>query len=603
MNTALSGVAMNQTMAHTVRPNEARGCEMCHSLVDEQNRTRNEHVMAYSYGVGTGSIAYLSDFVYATGLNGLELFEYKQEKELNNHNAGTSNRFPGLVVNPTVADRKAANVEPIVTGTATDVVLIRNFNATPGIVGQTQSPSIRDFAVIGLNNAGLGSLVITDVSARAHPSAARPALNNTNFVRSVNLPQPPRALAHLQNDVSDPFIYVAAGTAGVCVVEMQDATLLAGAFSAANPVCTAITGTANEITINGDILVVGTVEGNVDVFQISTSNATQITRLGGIAVGGGQVNEIAFGGFAMFVATQQGLAILELTDPSAPARPAGAPQFVAGTAPALSVAVGEGHAYVATGTNVLDVDARTIANPKAPVSIVPGGQTANAVDVVISQMPGQRWVIALESGGDLVGIKLDNTESKLERCFPNPAAADCLLEIDMFDATRSGRDPSFNPLNGTFDAADPSGQPFFRMQGAILGSGTRMVRPTLFEQIGFLSGRRYRDSFMPGSGVLSLPVMQSMRSVQVCELGPGNSTNPSGIGELGYAIDGSCEPFASAQKPRRLCTSRLLAPGLRSVVCNPVKSRLKTAEPTKPLFPDPAPSLRPTRSAMIPTRD
>ncbi len=597
VNTALSGVAMNQTMAHTVRPNEARGCEMCHSLVDEQNRTRNEHIIAYSYGVGTGSIAYLSDFVYAVGLNGLELFEYKQEKELPNHNAGTSNRFPGLIVNPNLADRQAANVEPLVTGTATDVVLIRNFNATPAL-GQTQSPSIRDFAVVSLVNLGVGSLVITDVSARAHPSAARPALGDTNLVRSVNLPQPPRALAHLQNDVSDPFIYVATGTAGVCVVEMQDATLLAGAFSAANPVCTAINGTANEIAIHGDFLFVGTVEGNVDVFQISTTNATQITRLGGVAVGGGQVNEIAIAGFAIYVATQQGLAILELTDPTAPARPAGAPQFVAGTAPALSVAVGERHAYVATGTNVLDVDARTIANPKAPVSIVPGGATANAVDVVISQMPGQRWVIALEQGGDVVGIKLDNRESKLERCFPNPAAAGCLLEIEMFDATRSGRDPSFDPNGGGFDAADPSGPPFFRMQSAILGSGNRMVRPTLFEQIGFLSGRRYRDSFMPGSGVLSFPIMQSMRSVQVCEVSSGNSTNPSGIGELGYLIDGSCEAFANAQKPKRLCTSQLLEPGLRSVVCNPVK-RLETAEPkpSDPMFP--VNPLAPTRSAML----
>jgi len=553
MNAATSGVAMNQTMAHTVRPDEARGCEMCHSLVDTQGRTKNEHLMAYSFGVGTGSIPVLGDYVFAVGQNGLELFEYKQERELANQIvAGQSNRFPGLIINPTNADRKAANVEPLgIANTANDVVLIRNFNATPAL-GGIQAPSLRDFAVMALDN---GQVVITDVSARAHPSAARPALNNANLVQTLTLPQAGRAIARLPNDVSDPFLYVATGTAGVCVIEMQTANLLAGAFSAINRGCTAITGAASEIEIDGDLLFVGTVEGNIEVFEISAANAAQITRLGSAAVGA-QVNEIQIAGFSMFVATPQGLAIFELTDPANPTRPAGAPQFVAGTSPALSVTVGEGHAFVATGTNVVEVDARTIANPTAGVSIVPAGQTVNAADVVISQMPGQRWILALETTGDLVGIKLDNRESKLERCFPDPGAADCLLEVEMYDATRSSRDPSFDPGTNTFDPLDPSGQPFFRMAGNILASGRRMIRPVEYEQIGFLSGRRYRDSFMPGSGSISFPVMKAMRDVLVCEVRPDGSTNPSGLGELGYFDGGSCVPFGGGAKPsRRKCTS------------------------------------------------
>ena len=79
------------------------------------------------------------------------------------------------------------------------------------------------------------------------------------------------------------------------------------------------------------------------------------------------------------------------------------------------------------------------------------------------------------------------------------------------------------------------------MAGNILGTGTRMVRPVTWETLNTLSGRRYRDSFMPGSGTISLGVMQHMRSILVCEVDPENhegSTNPSGLGELGYARRG-----------------------------------------------------------------
>jgi hypothetical protein len=613
MNAATSGMAMNQTMAHTVRPDEARGCEMCHSLVNDQGQSRNEHLMAYAFGVGTGSIPVLGDYAVAAGQNGLELFEYKQERELINHLVpGQSNRFPGLIINPTGnggagSDRHLANVEPTgIAAAANDVVLIKNFNATPPL-GGIQAPSLRDFAVMALSN---GQVVITDVSARAHPSAARPALGNANLVQVLTLPGGAvgRALARLPNDVSDPFIYVAAGANGVCVVEMLDAALLAGPFNAANRGCTAVQGTANEIYIDGDLLFVGTTEGTIQTFDISTTNAAQIQPRGSVNVGA-SVNEIQIAGFSMFVATQQGLTILDLSDPANPVRPTGAPNFVAGTSPALSVAVGEGHAFVVTNNNVFDVDAKTIAAPKAPVSIVPAGQTVTPADVILSQMPGQRWVLVLEQTGALVGIKLDNTKSKLERCFPNPQAQDCLLEVEMYDATRSSRDPSFNPATGTFDAAnvDPSAPPFFRMAALLNTTGRRMIRPVLFEQLGFLSGRRYRDSFMPGSGVISFPVMKAMHDVQVCEVSSDNSTNPSGIGELGYFDGGGCQPFGGAAKPKRKAckAGAWLGPNLRRAVCP--DEAVKTAAPVEqrpaPLPPmaspiDLAPTTRSTQTSM-----
>lgn len=605
MNAATSGVAMNQTMAHTVRPDEARGCEMCHSLVNNQGQTRNEHLMAYAFGVGTGSIPVLGDWAMTAGTGGIELFDYKQDNELANQlNKARSNRFPGLIINPglggNAADRHLANVEPNGVAGSSDIVLIKNFNKAP-VLGGIQAPSLRDFAINSLDN---GQIVISDISARGHPSAARSTLgapnantcvsNSAATTCTLSLPQPGRAMARLPNDVSDPFVYVAAGTAGVCVIEMVDATLLAGQFSAATRGCTNVGGTANEIYVDGDLLWVGTTEGDIKAFDISTTNGAQVTSRGSVSLGGGAVNEIQVAGFSMFVATQTGgLTILDLSDPANPTRPDGAPQFVAGTAPALSVAVGEGHAFVATDDDVLDVDARTIAAPKAGVSLR-GANVISPADVVISQLPGQRWILVLETTGDLVGIKLDNTKSKLERCFPNPQAADCLLEVEMYDATRSSRDPSFNPATNSFDVADPSGQPFFRMQSAILTTGKRMIRPILFEQLGFLSGRRYRDSFMPGSGTISFDVMKAMHDVQVCEVNSDNSTNPSGIGELGYFDGGGCQPFGGAAKPKRKACKpgSWLGPNMKKAVCAD-EPEVKTAQPQpQPAVPSvPAPAF------------
>src|SRR5262249_26969520 len=146
--------------------------------------------------------------------------------------------------------------------------------------------------------------------------------------------------------------------------------------------------------------------------------------------------------------------------------------------------------------------------------------------------------------GDFVGIKLDNRQSLREKCFPDPAAKQCLLDLQFMDPTQMSRDPSFDPVIGMFDppAVDPSSMTFFRQTRAIITTGTRLPRPAVWEQLGTLTGRRLRDSFMPGSGVLSLQVMQRLRGVAVCETSQP-SNHPAGLGALGYPDAGGCEPF------------------------------------------------------------
>ena len=61
-NVATSSVAMNQTLPHTVRPREVKGCETCHTLVDAQGRVENEHIMAETFGLGAGRSPYVGDW-------------------------------------------------------------------------------------------------------------------------------------------------------------------------------------------------------------------------------------------------------------------------------------------------------------------------------------------------------------------------------------------------------------------------------------------------------------------------------------------------------------------------------------------------------------
>jgi LVIVD repeat len=574
-NVATSGVAMNQTMPHTVRPAEARGCESCHPLVDAQTRVRNEHVLAQTYGLGTGAYPYAGDWAIAAGTGGIELFEHKQERELAaNKTLTASTRFPGMIMeqgNP----RTDAKVEPLFDGTAgnlgatavtTDVALIRNFQPPPA-GGTLPGPTLRDLAVMAVDAGGQGRLVITDLTGRGHPAAARQSVSSTAKTLILTLPAPPRGLAHLSPDTSDPYVYVAVGASGVSVVRIADAPRMnATTATVVRTVLLQGNRTAQDVILAGDLLYVGTQQGTIDV--LSLSDPENPTVLGSVALGAAAaVNRLALAGFVLYAATQAGLASVALDNPSTPTviSPPIGPV-------ATGLAVREGRAYLAAGASgVVEIDVRTPSAPGMPVSVSP--QVGNARDVVVSVMPGQTWLQVLEATGDVAYVKLDNKKSLRERCFPDPGAAQCLLDLQFMDPTQMSRDPSFDPVTGMFDAAavDPSGPPFFRQTRAIITTGTRLARPAVWDQLGTLTGRRMRDSFMPGSGVLSLPVMQKMRGVVVCELNQP-SNHPAGLGAFGFFDGAGCQPFgtkAAAAAARRASACRPASFGSLEQVCGP----------------------------------
>ena len=574
-NVATSAVAMNQTMPHTVRPLEARTCETCHQLLDQQGRVRNEPLLAQTYGLGTGNYPYLGDWAFIAGSGGIELFDYKSEHEIATNGPAVTNRFPGMIVNGTAADRKSGKVEPTLDGTdpngvgatfiGNDVVLVRNFNPTPTSVGGTAEPTLRDLAVIAASDTtnAVGALIISDVSGRGNPSSARPSIGDATKEFTMAMPGLAHAVAHFAPDVSDPYVYVATDTAGVTVVKLLDAPN-SGATAASLLVTVPLPNneTAFSEVLDGDKLYVGTVEGTIEVFDLTNP---ELPVSSGTVMRNGQVRAMAIGGFVLYAATDAGVAILTLDNPDSPTLPSGA--TLATSLPGVignGLDIGGDHLYVAAGTNgVIDVDVHV---PAAPIVIgdlveaVAPGETVNAQDVVVSRLPSQNWLLVSDGNGDMVGLKIDSRLSQREKCYPDPRTAGCLLDLDFVDPTIMGRDPSFNPVTGVFDSvdkfgkADPSAQPFFRETAAInTGVGTRIARGAMWEQIGTITGRRYRDSFMPGAGVLSLPVMAAMRSVQLCE----NATMPGegfgGLGALGYVTpdflsSGNCAPFGASTR-------------------------------------------------------
>ena len=419
-------------------------------------------------------------------------------------------------------------------------------------------------------------------------------MGNAGKVFTLALPGAGRALTRLPPDVSDPFVYVADGTAGLTVIEVT------GAPTSGSPAAHVVTTVAlpsgrdaTEVALAGDVAYVGTAQGTIEVYDLSDPRAPSHTTSVSIS---GEVRGLALGGFDLYAATSTGLSVLSIIDPQNPVVPTGAP-----SAEVLSGFAGQelyyygGRLFVAAGADgVLDIDATT---PAAPVNLgnlvdeIAPGETVNAQDVEVSQLAGQTWVLAADANGDLVGLKLDRRQSTRERCLPDPIDAGCGLDMDWRDPTIMGRDPAFDPNTGAFDAGDPSGAPFFRQTSTILSAGRRIARPALWEQIGTQTGRRVRDSFMPGSGVLSLGVMQTMHDqVQVCENQDFIDLNGSGLGPLGPADDnffatGQCTPYGmearQAVMPRRVRRGRGTA-GARAPVADPVCAPAPPSEGGKP---------------------
>ena len=201
----------------------------------------------------------------------------------------------------------------------------------------------------------------------------------------------------------------------------------------------------------------------------------------------------------LYVATTSGVAALALDDPDHPAIAGGRRLAVVRRdrrRERISVA-SAGHVYVASGyAGVVDLDMRTAGGAghlgNLAAMLAPG-QVINAVDVVVSKMPGQTWLLVARRDRRYVGPQARQPQDRARALLPgSDRASGCLLDMDFLDATVSGRDPSFDPVTGTFDAVttDPSSRHVLPPGARRSSSGKRLARPAIWEQLNTLTGRR-----------------------------------------------------------------------------------------------------------------
>src|SRR5439155_20616467 len=135
--------------------------------------------------------------------------------------------------------------------------------------GGTRPPTLRDLAIVAVDAAGAGKLVISDITRRGHPTSVRPSVGAAASSFVLDLPAAPAALAHLAPDVSDPFVYVAVGAAGVSVIRLLDAPGTPPAAQLVRTVALPSGRTASDVALAGDVLYVGTQQGTVEAMSIT----------------------------------------------------------------------------------------------------------------------------------------------------------------------------------------------------------------------------------------------------------------------------------------------------------------------------------------------
>ncbi len=95
---ALSGQAFNMFMPHTVRTEETKDCEMCHTLVDSavpndpNANVLNNHILSSTFSLGTGRYNKLFDWIFVGTDAEVQLFDTKREIQGQAHKV-----WPGFV--------------------------------------------------------------------------------------------------------------------------------------------------------------------------------------------------------------------------------------------------------------------------------------------------------------------------------------------------------------------------------------------------------------------------------------------------------------------------------------------------------------------------
>ncbi|HTG17774.1 MAG TPA: hypothetical protein VK747_21180, partial [Blastocatellia bacterium] len=579
-----SGSTLNPYMPHTVRLKETKDCDVCHTLRDNSGNIMNNNLLAGSFGLGTGRYHDLGDWVFAPlqgPAPGLLMMDIKKEvklivneddapqkigdktaptqKQIDDAKKLTNNVFPGFNVDNnadgTTKFRKvefdgsqdgAAFVNP------RDTALIRNYTAKDHKIRGADLVFVAD---------GTGGLKIVLATARdgaqilkterraefTDPDAAAEKLRQTlgpTVVRVV-----PTANAQgvdvVSSDLSDEFVYVADGAAGVKVVYTHE--LFTSQPTIVGQVATP--GFANKVRIEGDFLFVA--DGPAGLTIVDVSNRNNPSVVGTVNTGGNALDVAVYGAFAFIANGNNGMAVVDISNERNP-------KFViAYTAngainDARGLDYADNRVYLADGANGLRIIDITIPATPVLLGTIANGERNGGNDpindaesVAMAVVPFRTFAMVSDGKNGLRAVNITDFKDPRERLFKSSAFNPPGLTSDIdnifqthFELTLALRDPltPFDRANLVLNKM--TGQvvnPILQVTTFPVAAGQKLLRIARGRQLDKLadsSGRTLRDSTAVGAGALSRAEMDKMRSVNVV-VQPGTADDKgNGLGNI-----------------------------------------------------------------------
>jgi hypothetical protein len=597
-----SGSTLNPYMPHTVRLKETKDCDMCHTLRDNQGNVVNNHILAGSFGLGTGRYHDMGDWVFAP-LQGakpsLLLMDIKKEQmlivneadapqkigdtaprtqdEINKAKKLVNNVFPGFDVDNN-ADGKTKLRKVEFDGTQDgipfvdprDTALIRNYIekdhqirgadlvfVADGAGGlKIVLATARDGAQIAKTERGFNDADVEKIRTRLGP-ATKATVPTTN-AQGVDV---------VSSDLSDEYVYVADGEAGVKIVYIHEL------FSKGTaPIVGSIKtpGFANKVRIDGDFLYVADGQAGLTIVDVSNRNSPKIVKT--IPTTGNALDVAVFGAFAFVANGSNGMAVIDITNERDPKL-----VTVYNADGAINDAHGLDYAdnrmYLADGMNGMRIiDITVPAKPELLLTINKdeNGKLINdAQSVAMAVVPFRTFAMLSDGANGLHAINVTDFRDIRERLFADangkPSSAFNPVfprDLDVekafqknFNLSLALRDPltPFDRANLKFELNIPNqvANPPFQIITFPVSTGQRLLRIARGRQLDKLtdsSGRTLRDSTAVGAGAVSRAEMDKMRNVNVI-------VEPGTIDDKGNGL-GNIVFQGSAQAAHRVAENR-----------------------------------------------
>jgi hypothetical protein len=515
-----AGPGGNNFMPHTVRTDALRGCESCHTVTDTNGHAVNNHILAQTMGLGTGRIDYLGDWLFVASSGDarasvLDVVDVKDESEIAGE-TGAKNSFPGFTVgnsNNMKAKLRGFSLNAG-SGAPVDVAFLRSYNAS---LCTQEKPLNPDLALVAAGSAGLQIFDVSQPDLKSGSSAVAVATAAGNFV-GVDTPG---------SDVSDPFVYLADAVSGFTTLDLTGLDL-----TSSEPIdpsrlhlTTGWPGNAPALGVRlsgNTALVAGGLAGLVTV-DVSNPKQPQLLAAvpactsGESAPCGRSVSRVAAEGTIAYLATSAGLVAVDISNPRQPkvlsatgsnsledVALSGHVAFLAAGAAGLQIAdvTDPSEPVLLTAPNLTEADGSTL---KTPITQAHG--------IVVGAVPTQTWVFVADGTNGVRGVNASTLFDPFRGRIGQPPAPIAQAHAAL---TLEARDP-LTPRDTTV-AVDQ----FPVLTFATQGSARALAHGSSLDRIGDEDGRRLRDSWNPGNGVLPRSKMDAMRATVIPLASLGN---------------------------------------------------------------------------------